>query len=137
MRPFVLSTVQKSELRHRWKAGQSLHEIWRAFGKEHSPNHCMVARHGGILPAVRRRAEGGDDRATRRRQEFDCLAQGKLTLKNTYQPATDDKTLSRNHNFTRTGFAPVESEVTDDVSRCARRPISRLPSRIIGASIVW
>jgi hypothetical protein len=33
---FGLSTVQRSELWRRWKAGQSLHEIGRAFGKEHS-----------------------------------------------------------------------------------------------------
>src|SRR6266850_1496631 len=59
MRPgkrFGLSTVQKSELWRRWKAGQSLHEIGRAFGKEHSSIRCLVARHGGIVPAVRRRS---------------------------------------------------------------------------------
>ena len=33
---FGLSAMQKSELWRRWKAGQSLHEIGRAFGKEHS-----------------------------------------------------------------------------------------------------
>src|SRR6202163_846863 len=53
---FGLSTVQKSELWLRWKAGQSLHEIGRAFGKEHSSIRCLVARHGGIVPAVRRRS---------------------------------------------------------------------------------
>src|ERR1700694_2900569 len=53
---FGLSTAQKSELCCRWKAGQSLHEIGRAFGKEHSSIRCLVARHGGIVPAVRRRS---------------------------------------------------------------------------------
>jgi IS30 family transposase len=53
---FGLSTVQKSELWRRWKAGQSLHEIGRAFGKEHASIRCLVARHGGIVPAVRRRS---------------------------------------------------------------------------------
>src|SRR5229473_6733115 len=52
---FGLSTAQKSELWRRWKAGQSLHEIGRAFDKEHSSIRCLVARHGGIVPAVRRR----------------------------------------------------------------------------------
>jgi IS30 family transposase len=33
-----------------------LHEIGRAFGKEHSSIRCLVSRHGGIVPAVRRRA---------------------------------------------------------------------------------
>jgi|SRR5450432_2670550 hypothetical protein len=53
---FGLSTVQKSELWRRWKAGQLLHEIGRAFGKEHSSIRFLVARHGGIVPAVRRRS---------------------------------------------------------------------------------
>ena len=53
---FGLSAVQKSELWCRWKAGQSLHEIGRALGKEHSSIRCLVARHGGIVPAVRRRS---------------------------------------------------------------------------------
>src|ERR1700675_3085460 len=53
---FGLSAVQKSELWCRWKAGQSLHEIGRALGKEHSSIRCLVARHGGNVPAVRRRS---------------------------------------------------------------------------------
>src|SRR6202158_91286 len=53
---FGLCAVQRSELWRRWKAGQSLHEIGRAFGKEHSSIRCLVARYGGIVPAVRRRS---------------------------------------------------------------------------------
>src|ERR1700694_1744650 len=53
---FGLSAVQRSELWRRWKAGQSLHEIGRAFGKEHSSIRCLVARYDGIVPAVRRRS---------------------------------------------------------------------------------
>jgi len=59
MRPgqrFGLSTVQKGELWRRWKAGQSLHEIGRALGKEHSSIRCVVSLHGGFVPAVRRRS---------------------------------------------------------------------------------
>jgi IS30 family transposase len=40
----------------RWKAGQSLHEIGRAFGKSHVVIHFLLARHGGIAPATRRRS---------------------------------------------------------------------------------
>jgi hypothetical protein len=46
MRPgerFGLSAVQNGELWRRWKAGQSLHEIGRAFGKSHSSTRCVVA----------------------------------------------------------------------------------------------
>ena len=53
---FGLSAAQKSDLWCRWKAGQSLHEIGRAFGKEHSSIRCLVSRYGGIVPAVRRRS---------------------------------------------------------------------------------
>jgi hypothetical protein len=37
----------------RWKAGQSLHEIGRAFGKSHVVVHFLLARHGGLAPAAR------------------------------------------------------------------------------------
>ena len=53
---FGLSAEQKIDVWRRWKAGQTLHEIGRAFGKEHSSIRCLVSRHGGIAPAVRRRA---------------------------------------------------------------------------------
>jgi transposase, IS30 family len=41
---FGLSAAQKSEMWCRWKAGDSLHAIRRAFGKEHSPIRCVVSR---------------------------------------------------------------------------------------------
>jgi DNA-binding CsgD family transcriptional regulator len=53
---FGLSGEEKSDVWRRWKEGQTLHEIGRAFGKEHSSIRCLVSRHGGIAPAVRRRA---------------------------------------------------------------------------------
>jgi len=53
---FGLSAEQKIDVWCRWKAGQTLHEIGRASGKEHSSIRCLVSRHGGIAPAVRRRA---------------------------------------------------------------------------------
>jgi hypothetical protein len=46
--------MQKSNLWRRWKAGQSLHEIGRAFGKSHSSIRFVVSHHGGIVPRVRR-----------------------------------------------------------------------------------
>jgi len=38
------------------EGGQSLHEIGRAFGKEHSSIRCLVSRYGGFVAAVRRRS---------------------------------------------------------------------------------
>ncbi len=40
----------------RWKAGQSLHQIGRSFGKSHVSIHFMLSQHGGIVPAARRRS---------------------------------------------------------------------------------
>src|SRR6266487_3981215 len=51
-----LSAAQKSDMWCRWKAGDSLHKIGRAFGKEHSSIRCLVSRHGGFVPVVRRRS---------------------------------------------------------------------------------
>jgi Helix-turn-helix domain len=55
-RRFGLSAEQKSDVWRLWKAGQTWHEIGRAFGKPHNSIRCVVSRHGGIVPAVRRRA---------------------------------------------------------------------------------
>ncbi len=51
-----LSAAQRTDVWCRWKAGESLHTIGRVFGKPHTSIHCLLAHHGGIVPAVRRRA---------------------------------------------------------------------------------
>ncbi|MBZ5696387.1 MAG: IS30 family transposase [Acidobacteriia bacterium] len=51
-----LSLTQRSEIWSRWKSGQSLHEIGRAFGKPHTSIRCLLLPHGGIPPAARRRS---------------------------------------------------------------------------------
>ena len=59
MRPgkrFGLSVIEKSDIWRRWKAGQSLHEIGRAFDKPHSSIRCLLLPRGGIPPAARRRS---------------------------------------------------------------------------------
>ena len=55
-RRFKLSEQQRNDMWRRWKAGQSLHEVGRAFGKDHVSIQFMLAQHGGIAPAVRRRS---------------------------------------------------------------------------------
>ncbi len=55
-RRFKLSEHQRNEMWRCWKAGQSLHEIGRAFSKDHVSIQFMLAQHGGIAPAVRRRS---------------------------------------------------------------------------------
>jgi IS30 family transposase len=50
------SAAKRTEIWSRWKAGQSLHTIGRAFGKQHPSIHSLLSRHSGIAPAVRQRA---------------------------------------------------------------------------------
>src|SRR5260370_36837849 len=59
MRPgkrFGLSAIEKSDMWSRWKAGQSLHDIGRAFDKPHNSIRCLLLPRGGIPPAARRRS---------------------------------------------------------------------------------
>jgi IS30 family transposase len=51
-----LSPIQRIDMWSRWKAGQSLHQIGRAFGKSHVSIHFMLSQSGGIVPPVRRRS---------------------------------------------------------------------------------
>jgi IS30 family transposase len=51
-----LSGAQRTEVWRRWKAGESLHRIGRAFDRPHTSIHCLLAHHGRIVPAVRRRS---------------------------------------------------------------------------------
>jgi IS30 family transposase len=53
---FGLSANEKSDIWRRWKAGESLHEIGRAFDKPHSSIRCLLLPRGGIPPAVQRRS---------------------------------------------------------------------------------
>src|SRR5258708_21085990 len=51
-----LSAEQRVDMWRRWKAGESLHEIGRAFGKGHGSIRFLLTQRGGIVPAARRRS---------------------------------------------------------------------------------
>ena len=51
-----LSTEQRIDMWRRWKAGESLHEIGRAFGKNHGSIRFLLTQRGGIVPVARRRS---------------------------------------------------------------------------------
>ena len=55
-RRFGLSAIEKSEVWKRWKAGETLHEIGRAFDKPHTSIRHLLLPRGGIPPALRRRS---------------------------------------------------------------------------------
>ena len=51
-----LSAIDKREIWSRWKAGQTLHEIGRAYGKCHNTIRAVLLPRGGIPPLARRRS---------------------------------------------------------------------------------
>src|ERR1700757_5543968 len=53
-----LCTEQRIDMWRRWKAGESLHEIGRAFGKGHGSIRFLLTQRGGIVPVARRRSLG-------------------------------------------------------------------------------
>ena len=53
-----LSPVERAELWTRFKAGESFTTIGRALGRHVGTVYAVVRAHGGIAPAVRRRARG-------------------------------------------------------------------------------
>src|SRR5260370_9123075 len=55
-RRYGLCAEQKGDIWRRWKAGESLHEIGRAFGKDHGSIQFLLSQRGGIAPALRRRS---------------------------------------------------------------------------------
>src|SRR5579862_8082897 len=55
-RRWKLSLAQRADMWNRWKAGESLNAIGRVLGKDKQIIHFLLARHGGIAPAARRRS---------------------------------------------------------------------------------
>jgi len=51
-----LSSIDKREIWSRWKAGETLHEIGRAYGKCHNTIRAVLLPRGGIPPLARRRS---------------------------------------------------------------------------------
>jgi IS30 family transposase len=51
-----LSAEQRIEMWRRWKSGESLHEIGRAFGKGRGSIRFLLTQRGGIVPDARRRS---------------------------------------------------------------------------------
>jgi IS30 family transposase len=52
-----LTAEQKADIWRRWKLGESLHEIGRAFDKDHGSIQFLLSKYGGIAPAIRRRSD--------------------------------------------------------------------------------
>jgi hypothetical protein len=55
-RRYGLSAAQSIDIWRLWKAGESLHEIGRAFAKDHGSIQFLLSKRRGIAPPVRRRS---------------------------------------------------------------------------------
>jgi len=51
-----VSPTEKNDIWRRWKCGQSLHEIGRAYGRPHPTIRKLLLPSGGIPPMARRRS---------------------------------------------------------------------------------
>ena len=51
-----MADAQKTELWHRWRKGEPIHEINRAIGERRSAIYTVLYRHGGFTPPERRRS---------------------------------------------------------------------------------
>src|ERR1700759_5424895 len=105
-RRYGLSSAQKAEIWRRWKAGESLHEIGRAFGKDHGSIQFLLSQHGGIIPAVRRRSLGT------------------LTLAEREDISRGIASGSSNREIAR-GLQRAASTVSREVARHGGRPLYR------------
>ncbi len=52
----VYTDAQKAEMWERWRQGESMHEIARAFDRYHPSISRILTENGGIRPKPRRRA---------------------------------------------------------------------------------
>jgi len=130
-----LSAEQKAELWKRWKAGQSLHEIGRALGKDHVVIHFVLARYGGIAPPPRRRsrraltlAEREDiSRGVARGCSLRVIAQSLQR-----SPSTVSREVARHGGRTqyRAGHADSQTWESTSLARYCGRPPCRATSRL-------
>src|SRR5713101_4176822 len=116
-----LSLTQRTDIWGRWKSGQSLHEIGRAFGKPHSSIRCLLLPRGGIPPKARRRSRLALTRAEREdiSRGIACGSSIRETARRLDRAAS---TVSR--EVTRHGGRPVyrAHEADDQAWESALRP---------------
>jgi IS30 family transposase len=69
-----LSAIDKRDVWSRWKAGQTLHEIGRVYGKCHNAIRTVLLPRGGIPPVARRRSRHASEHGHRRGQIVDAVS---------------------------------------------------------------
>ena len=125
---YGLSAEHKGDIWRRWKADESLHEIGRAFGKDHGSIQFLLSQHGGIAPAIRCRSRRVLTLAER--EEISRgMASGKSIREIARGLERPASTVSR--EVARHGGGPVyrASEADDQAWRSALRPKTCLLGR--------
>ena len=98
------TAAERTELWDRWKRGELLKAIGRAFGKPSSSIYFLVAPHGGIRPADRRRS-----RLALRLAEREVISRGITAHRSARSiakllgrsPSTVSREISRNGGYSR------------------------------------
>jgi IS30 family transposase len=116
-----LSAERKAELWDRWKNGQSLSAIGNALGKHAASIFGVVARRGGIAPAIRRRSRHA--LTMPEREEISRgIASGssirQIAVAIHRSPSTVSREITRNGGPAKYRAAEAESQAWDQ----ARRP---------------
>src|ERR1700686_2667907 len=132
-----LSANQRTDMWSRWKAGQSLHEIGRAFGKDHVSIQFMLSQHGGIVPATRRRSlvstHTGRARGPLTRNRF-RLSIREIAKGLQRAVSTESREVARHSRFT--ALVKVPSKDTAAVVAALRRHVRKLPASL-RRSLTW
>ena len=113
-----LSAPQKQELWERWKSGQSMNEIARAFGKERGSIHSVLRSTGGFKPSPRRRSRLA--LSPFEREEISRgLAEGQSmrTIASLIQraPSTVSREIGRHHGRAR--YRAAEADMAAQLAR--------------------
>ena len=134
------TAAEKTELWDRWKRGESLKAIGRAFGKPSSSIYFLVAPHGGICPAQRRRS-----RLALTLAEREVISRGVTTHQSARSiakflgrsPSTVSREMGRNggHDRYRAALADENAWTRARRSKCCKLANSpRLRRAVAGSS---
>ncbi|MEM8636095.1 MAG: IS30 family transposase [Pseudomonadota bacterium] len=112
MRPRIYySAEQRAEIWDRWKRGESMHEIGRAFDRGHSSIQKILMATGGIRPAVRKRSRLALSLAEREEISRGLVAGFSLRLiadRLKRAPSTISREVNRNGG--RRGYRAVKAD---------------------------
>jgi IS30 family transposase len=131
-----LSAGQKAELWQRWKSGQSLSEIGRTLGKHAGSVHTVLAAHGGIVPATRKRSPRslslkGREEISRGLAAGESLRQIAATLKRS--PSTISREVGRHSG--KSTYRAIEADA-NAWSRAQRPKPCRLTTQPLLQAVV-